>query len=137
MVLDISSRNERNEEKKQLTFLKGLTAFLDEAVTITRTEENGGTRIVHVNDAFTRLTGYKRDEVLGKTPGFLQGPETDPQVLSRLSQDLKEDQPFHGRAVNYRKNGESFMMDWEVVSFHDDQGRKSFYMAIQREGDQG
>jgi len=45
--------------------------------------------IIYVNQAFTDLTGYSADEVLGKTPGLLQGPETEKTVIDRLSDDLK------------------------------------------------
>ena len=121
------------DEQNHLGLLKLLCAPLDEAVTITRTEENGGWEIIYVNESFTRLTGYTAKDAIGASPGFLQGPKTERSVIQSLERSLLNDLPFRGRAVNYRKDGQPFRMDWEVVSFHDDQGNKRFYMAVQRE----
>ncbi len=65
--------------------------------------EKPGPKIVYVNDGFTEITGYSREEVIGKTPRILQGPKTDREVLDRLKERLKHGKPFFGQAVNYKK----------------------------------
>lgn len=97
------------------------------------TEAGLGYPIIYVNPAFSQLTGYAPTEVIGKTPAILQGPETDPDVLSRLKQDLAQGNLFHGRAVNYRKDGSKFMMEWKIAPIRNDQGKISHFLAIQRE----
>jgi len=96
------------------------------------TDEPGALRIVFVNQAFSELTGYGRDEVLGHTPGFLQGEDTDPDVLDRLEKDLAADRPFHGKAANYRKDGSRFIMEWTVQRVAE-VGGETYYVAVQRE----
>ena len=64
-----------------------------------------GPAIVYVNNAFTKMTGYTAEEVLGKSSRFLQGPETDRHVLDDIRNKLSNNQCFSGKAVNYRKNG--------------------------------
>jgi PAS domain S-box-containing protein len=48
-----------------------------------------GPRIVYVNDAFTRLTGYSREEAIGRSPRFLQGPATDRRTLDLVRAQME------------------------------------------------
>lgn len=104
-----------------------------DSVMVTRaTDEHGASEIVYVNDRFTELTGYKAEEVMGETPGMMQGPKTDRDVLDRLEDDLANDRIFHGKTVNYRKGGGEFDIEWSVKRVMDVDG-VTFYVAVQRE----
>ena len=89
--------------------------------------------IVFVNEAFTRLTGYRNEELVGQSPSILQGPKTDRKVLDRLKKDLSSGGMFHGIAVNYRKDGSEFLMEWKIAPVKDKQGEITHYLAIQRD----
>lgn len=109
------------------------------AITITRAEagEPPG-EIVYVNEAFTDMTGYEAEEVLGKTPGMLQGPKTDPEVLNRLERKIQRGDRFHGETVNYRKDGSEFIIEWTVVPLEqagatDQDGTTTYHVAVQRD----
>ena len=97
------------------------------------TEAGPGYPIIYVNPAFCELTGYGPHEVTGKSPSILQGPDTDPEVLKRLSHDLEEGTLFHGKAINYRKDGSQFMMEWKIAPIRNEQDEITHYLAIQRE----
>ena len=102
------------------------------SVMVTRaTDDQGASEIVHVNQQFTELTGYQADDVLGKTPGLLQGPKTEQDVLDRLRDDLQHDRVFHGRTINYRKDGSGFEIEWKVRRVIDIDG-ETYYIAVQR-----
>ena len=92
-----------------------------------------GTPIVYVNAAFTQLTGYTAEEVMGKTPAILQGPKTDQAVLHRLRENLSRGEGFHGLAINYRKDGSEFLMEWKIAPLRNDQGQITHFVAVQRE----
>ena len=96
------------------------------------TDTHGGSEIVYVNEGFRELTGYQADDVIGKTPGLLQGPDTDKMVTDRLAEDLKNGRTFHGQTVNYRKDGSAFNMEWKVTPVASD-GKATYYLAVQRE----
>ena len=66
-------------------------ARFNDIVLITEAEpqDEPGPRMLFVNEAFERRTGYRRDEVLGRSPRFLQGPGTDPAELRRIGQALR------------------------------------------------
>ncbi|MEL6615150.1 MAG: PAS domain-containing protein, partial [Bacteroidota bacterium] len=87
-----------------------------------------GPRIVYVNPAFTRVFGYTPEEVIGETPRMFQGPATDATVLARLRSRLELGEPFRGEAVNYRKDGTPFLMEWEIAPIDDDQGELVHYV---------
>lgn len=124
--------------KQQFDLVKSLVENMPEAVMITDAGGEGfDPPILYVNPAFTALTGYAPKDILGKTPKILQGPDTERAVLERLKTRLSEGNKFQGRTWNYRKNGERFMMEWEIVTFHNAREQPSFYMTIQREAAAG
>lgn len=93
--------------------------------------DDPGPRIIYVNPAFERMTGYTADEVLGRDPRFLQGPATDRRVLDRLRADLEAGRPFQGETMNYRKDGTPFTMAWRIAAIRDHQGTITHYIAAQ------
>ena len=97
------------------------------------TKAEPGYPIVYVNDAFSQMTGYSPEEIIGKSPAILQGPKTDGAVLDRLSQALFEGRLFHGEAINYRKDGTEFFMEWKIVPIKNDKEVTSHYLALQRD----
>ena len=101
------------------------------SVMVTKAEPK--TPIVYVNEAFTSLTGYAADEVLGESPSLLQGAKTDQAVLDRLRDDLSAGRVFEGNTVNYRKNGSEFMMFWRVFPVYDQRGEAVYFVALQQE----
>ena len=89
--------------------------------------------IVFINQAFTKITGYSNDELVGRSPSILQGSKTDRSVLERLNEDLAAGRVFHGVAVNYRKDGSEFLMEWKIAPVRNDKGDITHYLAIQRD----
>ena len=97
------------------------------------TKAESGYPIVYVNDAFSQITGYNAEEILGKSPAILQGPKTDRTELDRLNQSLSEGRLFHGEAINYHKDGSEFVMEWKIVPIRNDEEVTSHYLALQRD----
>ena len=89
--------------------------------------------IVYVNPAFCEMTGWSRDEVIGRTPAILQGEETDRQVTDRLRRALEAGRNFEGRTINYRKDGRPFHIEWRTSPVRNDKGEVTHYLAIQRD----
>ena len=100
-------------------------------VMITKAEP--GYPVIYVNDAFAEITGYSLEEIAGQSPAILQGPKTDRAVLNRLNQALSEGKLFHGEAINYRKDGSEFLMEWKIVPIKNEDQVTSHYLAIQRD----
>ena len=93
----------------------------------------GGPHIVFVNQAFCAMTGYSQNELLGQSPRVLQGADTDPQVLERLRGCLHQGEYFQGTAINYRKDGSPYWVEWNISPVRDQQGRISHYVSVQQD----
>lgn len=88
--------------------------------------------ITWVNEAFTTITGYEASEVIGKIPGqFLQGKESDPTTVAYLNEQIKNQQPFDCKLINYTKAGEKFWVHLEGQALFDVQGNCEQFFAIQ------
>ncbi len=91
-----------------------------------------GPRIVYVNPAFTRMTGYSADEVLGRSPRLLQGPGTDRAMLDRLRAALVAGRSFRNEALNYRKDGGEYVVEWLIAPVRSG-SRITHWIAVQRD----
>jgi PAS domain S-box-containing protein len=109
--------------------LQALMAASYDSILIT--DATRAARIIYANNAFKTLTGYAPSEVIGETPRILQGPGTDKKVIARLGKALKKGGKFQGRAINYRKDGTPFIMDWRVMPVKTTRQTK-LWIAIQR-----
>ena len=97
------------------------------------TKAESGYPVVYVNDAFAEITGYGSEEIVGQSPTILQGPKTDRAALAQLNQALSEGKLFHGEAINYRKDGSEFVMEWKIVPIKNEEEVTSHYLALQRD----
>ncbi|MDD0812484.1 PAS domain S-box protein [Curvibacter sp. RS43] len=87
-------------------------------------------QLIDVNQAFSRITGYAREEVLGKTAQFFRSGRDGPEVLAPLLRDLLEQGHCQGEIWSRRKNGEAYAGLLTVSRVCDPQGRVQNYVAL-------
>ncbi len=118
-----------------LVLLRNAVARLNDIVVITEGEPIAapGPRIVFVNEAFERLTGYSAREALGQTPRMLQGPGSDQAALDRIRAALAARQPVREELLNYTKDGRPLWMEVDIVPLADDRGRYTHWIAVERD----
>lgn len=127
------TRGSRMPKQDEL-LLRSAIGEIRESIVVTDGDLDApGPRIVYVNRAFTEITGYAADEVLGQSPRLLQGPRTDRALLRRMRVTLERGDSFEGETFNYRKDGAEFSMQWSVHPLRDEAGRVVRYFAIQRD----
>ena len=92
---------------------------------------NGKQEIIYTNPAFTLMTGYESDEVMGKTPRFLQGAETSQATRVAIREALAANKPVHVEILNYHKTGRAYWLDLSIVPVLDDEGEVTNFVAIE------
>jgi diguanylate cyclase (GGDEF)-like protein/PAS domain S-box-containing protein len=122
-VRDISKRRER---EKELMLSETVFNTVDEAVMITDPEN----RIIRVNAAFTQITGYSAEEVLGKNPRLLSAGTHPPEFYQNLWGSLKANGGWRGEVKNRHKSG-SFYIEWlSIKRLCDAKGDVVHYVAV-------
>ena len=103
------------------------------AVVITDADLDAGCRVIFVNPAFCAMTGYSEAELLGQSLKRLQGPETDPEVLADLRAALREGTHFEGMTRNYRKDGASYLVRWNISPVRSADGTITQFVSVQQD----
>jgi PAS domain S-box-containing protein len=91
---------------------------------------NSQVEIDYVNAAFTEVTGYRLDEVLGKTPRVLHSGDTPLATYTSMWDSLGQGLAWHGEVINRRKNGEIYYAYHSISPIHDGEGQIRHYVAI-------
>lgn len=87
--------------------------------------------LVWVNPAFTETTGYSFDDAVGRNCRFLQGPDTDRQVIEKVGQSLRAARPVTTALLNYRKDGSTFWNEVSISPVHDSAGALTHFVGVQ------
>ena len=87
--------------------------------------------IIFVTDAFSALTGYGREEIIGRNCRFLQGPETDPRDVDRIRTAIAERRQVEVAIYNYRKDGTPFWNQLLLAPVRDAKGEVAYFFASQ------
>ena len=125
----------QKEEEQHLRLLESVITNTQDAVLITEAEpiNHPGPKIVYVNEAFTKMTGYTAEEVIGKSPRILQGPKSDKNELARLGKALRNWEACEITTINYKKSGEEFWINFSVSPVADQNGWFTHWIAIERD----
>ena len=126
---------QQKHEEDRLRLLDNVIINATDAVIITEAfpTDLPGPVILYVNEAFTKMSGYTPEEVIGKTPRILQGPKSDRQELKRISEALHKFQPCETTIINYKKNGEEFWINFSISPVIDNKGITTHFIAIEKD----
>ncbi len=118
------------------TLLAALAQCADAVVVTDATPGPLGPRIVYVNEAACRISGYRADELLGRTPRLFQGPRSSPAVLAEVRACLSAGRPFLGWTVNYRRDRTWQTVAWSLSPVRDASGVVTHFVSMQRLADE-
>jgi PAS domain S-box-containing protein len=125
---------QKRKDEAELRLLQACVERMNDMLLITDATPNqpGGPTVVYVNKAFEQITGYRADEIIGKTPSMLQGPKTQRETLNRINAQLKDWKPVREEVLNYTKQGEEFWLELDISPVADATGWYTHWIAIER-----
>ena len=89
--------------------------------------------IIYCNPAFESMTGYRREEILGKNCQFLQGSDTDPVAVEIIRKALQTKSECKVILKNYRKDGTTFWNCFSISPVRDRTGKLTHFIGVQRD----
>ena len=120
---DITDRK-RSEENLRIT--ASVFDNSQDGIVITDTNNN----LIEVNPAFTRITGYEREEVIGKNPRLLSSGHQNQAFYEAMWQSLEQNKTWRGEVWNRRKSGEIFVELLSISAIIDDNGQVQRYVGV-------
>jgi len=126
---------ERKEREKRLRLLEAAVEHSPLTVLITdadRIDEPGPT-VLYANPAFSKVTGFDREDIIGRSPRLLQGPETDPAALEHIRIALEREVPVRQVVRNYTSDGTPYWNDLFIAPVRDETGTVTHFVSIQQD----
>ena len=124
--VDITERRQVEAEKARL-----VTAIEQSAEAVVITDTHGD--IEYVNPAFTRITGYSREEVLGQNPRMLKSTKQEPEFYHQLWTTILKGEIWHGELINRRKDGKLYTEELNIAPVRGAHGEITHFIATKQD----
>ena len=135
MIGAIQDVTKQKEEEQRLRLLETVITQTKDAVMITDIDISKNTipNIIFVNSAFTDMTGYLANEVIGKSPEMFLGKKSDILEFDKLKTAIQKYKECFVETISYRKNGEEFWVNFSMIPVTNKDGEHSHWISIQRD----
>lgn len=135
MVINFRDVTSREKALAELKLMESVVTNTSDAIIITEAEpfELPGPKIIFVNEAFCKMTGFEKQEVIGKTPRILQGPKTNRLAIHQLSKAIKKWQKYETTLLNYKKSGEEFWINLTISPIANEKRNYTHWIAVERD----
>ncbi len=135
MIGAIQDITKQKEEEQRLKLLETVITQTKDAVVITDTDtsEYPIPNIIFVNEAFSKMTGYKPKEVIGKSPIMFAGPKADMKELEKLSNAIQKYKECFIETISYKKNGSEYWVNYSMIPVTNKDGEHTHWISIQRD----
>jgi PAS domain S-box-containing protein len=134
MIGGMQDISQRKQEEQWSRLLESVVINATDAVLIcTGNIEGSGQSIIYVNEAFTRMSGYNRQELIGASPRISQGPETDIREIRKLKRAIVQKMPCQIEVINYTKQGKEYWVSQSNAPIADAEGIVTHWISIQRD----
>jgi diguanylate cyclase (GGDEF)-like protein/PAS domain S-box-containing protein len=130
--LEVQAGEERAAVAARERLLATAVSSANDVVMITDADPGHPPRVVLVNEAFERMTGYAPLDILGRSPKMLQGIGTDAQTLARIRTHLRDGRPVQAELLNYRKDGSEFWVELNIQPIFDGD-HQTHWISVQRD----
>lgn len=135
MIGAIQDITKQKEEEQRLKLLETVITHTKDSVIITEPDLCDGNipKIVYVNPAFSVMSGYDSNEIIGKSPNIFKGPNSDSQEYSKLVSAIKNKKESQVETISYTKNKEEYWVNFSMLPVYNSDGELSHWVSIQRD----
>ena len=135
MIGAIQDITKQKEEEQRLKLLETVITQSKDSIIITEADSKNTRipKIIYVNPAFSIMSGYHWDEIIGKTPNIFKGPNSDQQEYKKLISALKKKQECLIETISYKKNKEEYWVRFSMVPIYNIENELSHWISIQRD----
>ena len=135
MIGAIQDVTKQKEEEQRLRLLETVITQTKDAVMITDidTSKSAIPNIIFVNSAFTDMTGYPAEEVIGKSPEMFFGKKSDILEFDKLKIAIQQYKECFIETISYKKSDEEFWVNFSMIPVTDKEGEHSHWISIQRD----
>ncbi|NRT15755.1 PAS domain S-box-containing protein [Flavobacterium sp. 28A] len=135
MISAIQDITKQKEEELRLRLLETVILQTKDSIVITEADFNSNQlpKIVYVNPAFTKMTGYESQNIIGQSPDIFNGENTDPKIIKKIISSIKKREENVLEILCYKKNKESFWLRFTMIPIHSYENEVSHWVSIQRD----
>jgi PAS domain S-box-containing protein len=125
----------QKEEEQRLKLLESVVTNSTDSILILEVNQKDGiqSKIVYSNEAFNKMTGYDRVEVIGKTIHFFEGKSSDENEFAKLNHALLSFSQVEVETVHYKKGGEAYWVYISLIPISNAAGQFTHWISIQRD----
>ena len=133
MIGAIQDITKQKEEEQRLKLLETVITQSKDSILIT--EANSAShripKIVYVNPAFSEMSGYQSNEIIGKSPNIFKGPKSDSDELKKLLRAIKNEEECLIETISYTKQKEEYWVRFSMIPIFNNEGIISHWISIQ------
>lgn len=135
MIGAIQDITKQKEEEQRLKLLETVITQSKDSIIITEADSKNTRipKIIYVNPAFSIMSGYHADEIIGKTPNIFKGPNSDKQEYKKLITALKKKEECLIETISYKKNKEEYWVRFSMIPIYNTENELSHWISIQRD----
>ncbi|MFV5691832.1 PAS domain S-box protein [Flavobacterium sp. LT1R49] len=135
MIGAIQDITKQKEEEQRLKLLETVITQSKDSIIITEANSSNARipKIIYVNPAFTIMSGYNSEEIIGKTPNLFKGPNSDKQEYNKLISALKNKEECLIETISYKKNKEEYWVRFSMIPIYNSENELSHWISIQRD----
>ncbi|RKR81676.1 PAS domain S-box-containing protein [Mucilaginibacter gracilis] len=134
----ISSMQDMTVHKEREAWLKLMELIITNAtdavlIVIPNLDVDRTPEIIYANEAFSKMTGYSKNELFGMDVRTFYGAESDMEEAAKLMETLRKGDIYKGEHLNYKKDGTLFWNDKTISPIKDDEGKIIYFISIERD----
>ncbi|WP_242661073.1 PAS domain-containing sensor histidine kinase [Flavobacterium johnsoniae] len=135
MIGAIQDITKQKEEEQRLKLLETVITQSKDSILITEANslDRKIPRIVYVNPAFSQMSGYQSNEIIGKSTNIFKGPKSDSEELKKLLRAIKNEEECVIETITYTKTKEEYWVRFAMIPIFNNEGVITHWISIQRD----